>query len=225
MNSAHRLRLSAAALTLMLAAPLSGCFAEATAHEAPTADEKPLADDVTIEDKGDIANYTMSFEDGETLTAPAIVEWTDDLAGDAGWTLTSPDDGEGSWQYTSADGTCTTDYWQGEMLDMVAADDRAASDFVISALTGLSSAELATRVEDRTLGYIFGENPTAAYRSFSSVSSERSWVIATRGFAALSAVAVLIVDCSSDRAENVAQSVIASSAFRVSDSRGTVELE
>lgn len=188
---------------------LSGCSAAVPAASPPAA---PL---VTVEDKG--APGTLTFDDGAALGPDAIAQWSEELFADPGWSLTSPDEGGGTWGYTTVDGTCTADFWQGKVFDMTATDDRAASDFVIAAIAGVELAKIQDLVNDNVVGFIFSDNPTAEYRRLGGTTPEHSQVIAVRGFAQLKAALYVVVDCASDQATTVADEVLSMSAIHVID--------
>src|SRR6218665_438673 len=210
----HRIRRSVttAVVALVAATTLSGCFAVPDLSNARRIDvseaPQPTPSDDTGVDDGTVAATTMSFDDGAAIAPGSIAQWSDGLLTDDGWTLTSPDVGEGGWTYTSADGTCSAAFWQGQVYDMTATDDRSASDFMLGALISADAATVEQAGQDGTLAYFSGANRVADSRYISQVEADRSWAIAVRGFAVLKSTVYLIVDCSTDQAETVIDEVI-----------------
>lgn len=131
-------RLAAAIIVGLAVLPLSGClYAQIPEHPTVVDDDPVPTDEPTDETTGDLPT-TMSFADGAELPPAAYIQWGDGLIADSAWQLSSPDDGNGNWSYSTVDGTCTAAFWQGTLdgLDTVPGDDAATTDDVLEFFLG-----------------------------------------------------------------------------------------
>ena len=64
-------------------------------------------------DPSDVSSGGISWAEGATLsTGDAFPQWADSVVSDQDWELTSPDNGEGQWGYTSTSTGCTLTFIQ-----------------------------------------------------------------------------------------------------------------
>lgn len=163
MTTLPRVRLTAAALFLACIVPLSGCVAlsipdtleglpTAPTSAEPVVDPEPTPAPRPIKTLVSEGEGSMTFADGTTVDPGALIEWGDRLMLDKGWTLTSPDDGQGNWAYTTVDEACWVSFFQGKDPRFESADDRTSSLQVLAFLNNLEYAELEQYAEHVTEG-------------------------------------------------------------------------
>ncbi|WP_435748105.1 hypothetical protein [Microbacterium sp. PMB16] len=199
-----------AVLTLLV---LSGCSSLPASREARSPEPRP-SPSFTVEDR---SGESLTFADGAGFSPDATAGWNDaGVAGDE-WILTAPDEGFGTWAYRSGDGGCVATFWQGEVFDMAAPDDRAASDFVLASFMKTDAAAVEGAASDRLMGFGFADNPAAEYRYAEGVRHGGSWALAVRGFAQLKAAVYLTVVCESTDAPAQAADMISRVAIHVSE--------
>lgn len=188
-------RLAAAIVLALAALPLSGCL-YAQIPEHPTIIDDPISTDEPIEDPTDGPSTglpaTMSFTDGASLPATAYIQWGDGLFADDGWQLSSPDDGNGNWAYTSTDGLCTAAFWQGRLegLETVTDDDRTTTEDVLEYFLGTG-----LQFQTASLSYQTGGTRVldALIASWTESGHERA--VISRGFGVPGVGIYLSLDC------------------------------
>lgn len=206
------IRLGAAALVLAVALPLSACLnpfdliskdpstpkgptsAPSTGSAAPT-------DEPTSSGSG-----ALWFED-PSLPAGTKAEWSDGLMTDSGWTVAKPDDGKGHWSYSTVDGVCTAQFWQGTG-PFTGADDRDSSDeLLVGLITGdapaIKGAARDTYWKDASTGGL-----DVGARAVTGGSDGASWVIQTRAFKVADVGFYIVLDCTDGSASTVIDEVI-----------------
>lgn len=189
-------RVAAAIVVGLAVVPLSGCLYAQIPEHPPIIDYEPVpTDEPTDEPSGDPSTglpAMMSFADGADLPPTAYVQWGDGLFGDDGWNLTSPDDGNGNWGYTSADGLCTVAFWQGRLdgLETTAGDDQALTDDVLEYFvgTGLDAQTAALR-------YQSGGDRVVDARIASWTESGHERAVISRAFGVPNVGMYLSLDC------------------------------
>lgn len=213
-------RLLTASALLAAGALLSGCIAASipdksvarptpietssapatpTPTSSPTSTPKPSA--------------TLTFADGARLPKSTYIEWGDGLAFDKGWSVNSPDDGNGNWSYINTDRSCTASFWQGRIIDSASADDRAASDVVLATFLKADVSQLAGKAGNSTFPYMTPGNTGADMRQLRGKESWGTWVLGARAFLATQTAMYIIVDCKNENAETVAKEVFTKSAI------------
>jgi hypothetical protein len=207
---------AAAAIVVGLAVlPLSGClYAQIPEHpaavESPHTSEEPSeapSSEPTDAPSGD----GLSFADGASLPASAHIEWADGFFMDDGWTVTSPDDGNGGWAYGTTDGTCVARFWQGDVsgLPLVAGDDSASSDALLAYVIGdASAADITPLAVTASLGYGTGSNTALDARQVVGEDGDRRWVITARAFTANAHGVYVIADCTGGDLEAVFAEIV-----------------
>jgi len=167
---------------------------EPSASSEPSATPEPApTTEPGIVDEGDPG---LSFADGADIAPGTIAHWADGFMTDDAWELTSPDDGQGNWGYTSADGTCVASFWQGSTAGVeLSGDDRADSDLVIATLLGADPARVTEFAEDIELSYLVPGNGGLDARIVEGSEGDRVWRFAARAFAVAGAAVTVMVDC------------------------------
>ncbi|WP_157540850.1 hypothetical protein [Microbacterium sp. XT11] len=212
-------RAAAAATIVGLALlPLSGCL-YAQIPEHPTAVESTPASDGPADEPADEPSDPpadapadgLSFADGASIPASAHIEWGDGFFMDDGWTVTSPDDGNGGWAYGTTDGTCVARFWQGDVsgLPLVAGDDSASSDALLAYVIGdASAADITPLAVTASLGYGTGSNQTLEARQIIGEDGDRRWAITARAFTANAHGVYVIADCTGGDLEAVFAEIV-----------------
>lgn len=187
------LRLAAATIVTVVVLPLSGCFsaqipaastpATSTPAESPPASGTPRS--------------TLTFDEGAELSPTAFIEWGDGFITDENWQTVSPDDGNGGWTYATLDGSCTAEFWQGNISDapMVDGDDSASSDQILALMVQSSAEEVAPLATTGQFSHLVGGAGGVDNRQVTGQEGDRSWMIAVRAFTQTEAVLYVIVDC------------------------------
>ncbi|WP_426187280.1 hypothetical protein [Microbacterium sp. TWP3-1-2b2] len=206
---------AAVALTTL---PLSGCMSSSIPSETPAVEETNSTPEPTPDESGESsgdAPATLSFEDGDLLSADAYIEWGDGLLADDGWESTSPDDGNGGWAYGTIDGTCTAQFWQGYTSDVqvTPGDDAASSDAILGALLQTDAATITPNAVDGAFSYQIGGNTDVANRQITGQDGDRTWIMAARAFATPGLGVYVIVDCTGGDANAVLAEVVEKNAI------------
>ncbi|GAA2461480.1 hypothetical protein [Agromyces soli] len=218
-STAPRSALRALAIVAAVAAPLalSGCFPiDVTNAQRIDGGGTSETDDPIVEtDSADLGE--LSFEDGALLTSASTAEWADGLMFDDGWTLTSPDDGNGNWGYTSADGACTAAYWQGFIgdVDTSSGDDRIATDEMLAVVFGATAAEVGEVAVDGGFALGVPGNDDVDTRYVVGDDGTVQWVVAGRALVQPGLGFTLTIDCTGQDPEAVLDELNELSAIAV----------
>ncbi|WP_111721013.1 hypothetical protein [Homoserinimonas sp. OAct 916] len=164
------------------APPTAGVSASASASPSPS-------DSPATGEQPTLPLENLTFEAGNSLPADSLPQFGENLSGNTDWQVSSPDDGTGSWAYTSSDGLCQALFSQhrlDESVPTIADDDRATTDALLKHLLKLSPEELATGVIDGTVGYgELGNGSTTDVRAVAASNPDSGqWLMAARAFAA-----------------------------------------
>lgn len=213
-------RLAAAAVVTVAALPLSGCLfsaipPESEITEVPAASPEPTESD-TADPSGNLP-AALSFDDGALLPETAYIEWGDGLMTDAGWEITSPDNGNGTWAYGTIDGVCTAEFWQGLASDVptTPGDDSASSDAILGVLLQADAAEVTPHAVDAAFTYQMGGARDVDFRQLTGEQDGRTWIMSARAFTATGGGLYVIVDCTGGDAKAVLDEVIEKNAVIV----------
>lgn len=223
------LRLTAAAVVALAVLPLSGClYAQIPAAvpdgdgPAPTASPSDEPSHENTDEPSDEPSglpATLTFTDGIALPASAYIEWGDGLIADDGWTVVSPDDGNGGWTYGTVDGTCTAQFWQGLIPDVptVAGDDSASSDAMLAVILGeADTAAVTAAATTSAFSYQVGGNTDVEARQLVGDTGDRQWIMAARAFTATGVGLYVVVDCTGGDIGAVMAEVVDENAVVVS---------
>ncbi len=158
----------------------------------------------------------FTFEDGASLSAANYIEWADGLFGDDGWTLTSPDDGNGNWGYTSIDGACTVAFWQGRLDGLTpAGDDSVDSDAVIAFFVNAERQQITDFGYDEELSYQIAGAGGLEARAILSEEDDRTWILAARAFGSAGVGLYTLVDCTGGDAQATFDEVVEKNAILI----------
>lgn len=211
------LRLVAVGGIAALALPLSGClYAQIPATSpttlAPLSTETPPSDDADAGEPADggALPITLSFDEGQELPASASVQWGDGLIAHEGWDTHEPDTGGGTWSYVSTDGACVATFWQAFFTASDAGDDdEAASDELLSRVTGADLADVAAEADIVKLGYQSGSSLNTDAKRLVAEDASGSVSVTTRVFTKTGVGLYLIVECTGSDGASVTDEVIA----------------
>lgn len=201
------------ALVAFAALPLTGCVYNAIPAEssAPAATATPDSSPIPTTPESD-SNLpaTLTFADGDLLPESAYIQWSDSLMLDDGWTTTSSDDGNGGWEYGTADGTCTARFWQGLIADeqAIPGDDSASSDEILAMILNADAAEVTPHAVDGNFAYQSRSNLSAEHRQVTGQQDGRTWIVAARALSSVGAGFYLIVNCEGGDANAVFTEVV-----------------
>lgn len=188
---------------------LAGCAASAPGPERESAPSStPSSTSSGSDATASGAPATLSFDDGDSISPAARIEWSDGLIGDAGWTVSMSDDGQGNWEYASADGVCTARFWQGTVTGSSASDDRAASDEILASKLQVAPGDLQGKANDGAFLYQNSGEKDAENRYVVGKEDGRSWFMAARGIHQTHVGFLMTVDCAMDDVSTVANEVL-----------------
>ena len=141
----------------------------------------------------------LSFASGADLDPRLRAQWGDPLMADAAFTLTTPDDGNGTWAYTQNSSQCEVRFWQGDVSAIAAPDDdRSLSDAVLATWLQVSADQVTAVAQDDAVGYVPGTGGSTQVRVVSgSTSSGGTWIAAARGLGAIHGGFLVQVTCPS----------------------------
>lgn len=210
-------RSAAVVLIALTALPLSGCLYGSIPSGSPTTDApEPNPTQSTPDAEGDLPE-TLAFEDGAMLPESAYIEWGDSLMADDGWEVTSPDDGNGTWTYGTADGTCTAQFWQGFTGDVETepGNDSVSSDAILATILQTDVASVTEHAVDGAFSYQVGGNADVEQRQLAGEQDDRAWTMAARAFTATGVGVYVIVDCTGGDVDAVFSEVVEKNAIVV----------
>lgn len=188
-------RLAAAIVVGLAVLPLSGClYAQIPEHPTVVDDDPAPTDDPTDQPSAE----GMSFADGASLSPTSYVEWGDGLFADDAWEIVKPDDGNGGWTYGTVDGTCTAQFWQGHIDNiMTAGDDSLSSDAMMATFLegGATTAEITPLASTSAFSYQVAGNASVENRMVTGSGDGREWNLAARAFTAIGVGLYVVVDC------------------------------
>jgi|GEM_PF-827193 len=157
MNSLAR----ASSVGLVLAALLlTGCVPDITGARRASADPTVSGDaqetPEPVEETEGLPPAELTFTAGAELEAGAwIAGWDDRLMStDERFSVSVPDDGNGSWAYLDGQTQCTSAFYQGAITDLeLGADDRESTDNMLAAvlsssMPGVTGADVAANASD-----------------------------------------------------------------------------
>lgn len=139
----------------------------------------------------------LSFASGADLDPRLRAQWGDPLMADAAFTLTTPDDGNGTWAYTQNSSQCEVRFWQGDISSITGADDdRTLSDAVLATWLQVGTDQVTASAQDDAVGYFTGEAARTQVRAVAGTTqSGGSWVAAARVLRAIDGGYVVHITC------------------------------
>lgn len=160
MDTSTRRRLSAAALVAFLVL-LPGCAVLPSLGEITPVATDDSADpsedaDSTEQADPDLPPSELTFEAGADLDpARWSVQWGDSFVTDEGFSVLSPDDGNGSWSYLDGANQCEVLFYQGGMADLdMSQDDRTLTDdFLATVLAGTVTGSTRADVDEHAFDH------------------------------------------------------------------------
>lgn len=168
----------AAAAALVVGLVLSGCSAAAGTGESSAA---PTAT-ATAPAASDASDSPLSFAANPRFVSGERPQIADGLVADSRWTLTTPDDGTGSWGYTSTDETCTMTLSQKLLPDSMAgqADDLQATIAYLAAVLQEDPKVVADSAQVHE--FAGGDDPTEALLMSADQKDGSAWFVLLRVF-------------------------------------------
>jgi len=212
-------RLAAAIVVGLAVLPLSGCLYAQIPEHPTIIDYDPVPTDEPTDDPTDPADPSasgMGFADGATLSPSAYVEWGDGFFADDGWQIVKPDDGNGGWTYGTIDGTCTAQFWQGHIDDiMTAGDDSVSSDAMMATFLegGATTADITALAMTSGFSYQVGGNTAVENRMVAGSGDGREWNLAARAFTAVGVGLYVVVDCTGGDIDSTWDEVVSKNAI------------
>ena len=129
----------------------------------------------------------LTFAAGSKLSESDLPQMVESLAADDDWTLTSPDDGNGNWSYTAADGQCTVHFTQQllrEGVTVVPGDDRTTTDNYLDYVFAYEGKSVAENAADAKLLSGFEDQAEAQVRVLTGIGDDGTeWATYVRAFA------------------------------------------
>ncbi|KQQ93404.1 hypothetical protein ASF62_17155 [Leifsonia sp. Leaf325] len=186
--------------TLAIVLLLSACAPAAdTASTTPASTPAPEASadgDAADGAAADAADSPLSFAANPRFAGDELPQIADGLVSDSRWTLTSPDDGTGSWGYTSTDEACTITLSQVLLPDELTGqtDDLVATRSYLAAVL----QEDLQVVEDNAQVHQFagGDDPTEALLLSAGGQDGSAWFVLLRVFTSVDAAVGVSGQCS-----------------------------
>lgn len=196
MSTQRRVSMITLAAVILL---LPGCSSLTPANTEPTS--TPLADasapaeeaspTPTPDSRVAAPPTDLSYDAGADLD-PAVwrVAWGDPFQTDAGFTVLSPDNGNGSWSYVDSANQCHLFFYQGAVTDLdMSHDDRTITDDYLSIMLsarmeGVTREDVSKHAVDDMV-WQADESGTVSVRTiWGSASDESSWLDSARMFGA-----------------------------------------
>lgn len=143
------------------------------------------------------AGAGLSFAAGAELDAALRPQWSDPFVADKAFTVSSPDDGKGSWSYVDTRTQCIVGFWQGTLTGLApATDDSALSDELLALRFKASAADVAKYADER-ISFSSLDRGAVAARSVAGADSAsgQTYIVAARAFAVPGAGLVASLDC------------------------------
>ncbi|WP_161580494.1 DUF4190 domain-containing protein [Subtercola vilae] len=142
----------------------------------------------------------LTFEAGQSLPATTIPQFADGFITSTGWSVSSPDDGQGNWSYTSSDKQCTVKFHQGLLgskVTTVPGDDQATTDAYLIYVDNATASDVDQYAETDYVGL---GSADASYsvdtRTLTGTDSNGShWITAARAFASTGTGMYLDLTC------------------------------
>ncbi|PZU47289.1 MAG: hypothetical protein DI566_06190 [Microbacterium sp.] len=153
----------------------------------------------------------FTFEAGDGLSPDVRVEWGDTLFAKDGFTLSHPDDGNGSWGYTEDATQCTVLFWQGSFTGAESAtNDRELSDAVLATWLHASAEDVTSYAEDGVVGYQVGGTGSADVRVIAGTTAAgEATISAARGVLAIDGGFIVDVSCPAGQDAGAAYAALA----------------
>ena len=208
-------RLAAAIIVGLAVLPLSGCLYAQIPEHPTIVDDDPVPTDDPVDEPTEEPVDGMSFADGATLSPSSYVEWGDGFFADDSWKIVKPDDGNGGWTYGTVDGTCTAQFWQGHIDNiMTAGDDSVSSDAMMATFLegGATTAEITPLASTSGFSYQTAGNTAVENRMVSGSGDGVEWTLAARAFTAVGVGLYVVVDCTGGNIDAVWDEVVSKNA-------------
>lgn len=208
-------RLAAAIIVGLAVLPLSGCLYAQIPEHPTIVDDDPIPTDDPVDEPTEEPVDGMSFADGATLSPSSYVEWGDGFFADDSWKIVKPDDGNGGWTYGTVDGTCTAQFWQGHIDNiMTAGDDSVSSDAMMATFLegGATTADITPLASTSRFSYQTAGNTAVENRMVSGSGDGVEWTLAARAFTAVGVGLYVVVDCTGGDVDAVWDEVVSKNA-------------
>ncbi|MBW8761368.1 MAG: hypothetical protein JF592_02145 [Microbacterium sp.] len=209
-------RLAAAIVVGLAVLPLSGCLYAQIPEHPTVVDDDPVPTDDPVDEPTEEPVAGMSFADGATLSPSSYVEWGDGFFADDSWKIVKPDDGNGGWTYGTVDGTCTAQFWQGHIDNiMTAGDDSVSSDAMMATFLegGATTADITPLASTSGFSYQTAGNTAVENRMVSGSGDGVEWTLAARAFTAVGVGLYVVVDCTGGDVDAVWDEVVSKNAI------------
>ena len=209
-------RLAAAIIVGLAVLPLSGCLYAQIPEHPTVVDDDPVPTDDPVDEPTEEPVDGMSFADGATLSPSSYVEWGDGFFADDSWKIVKPDDGNGGWTYGTVDGTCTAQFWQGHIDNiMTAGDDSVSSDAMMATFLegGATTADITPLASTSGFSYQTAGNTAVENRMVSGSGDGVEWTLAARAFTAVGVGLYVVVDCTGGDVDAVWDEVVSKNAI------------
>jgi hypothetical protein len=213
-------RLAAAIIVGLAVLPLSGCLYAQIPEHPTIVDDDPIPTDDPVDEPTEEPVDGMSFADGATLSPSSYVEWGDGFFADDSWKIVKPDDGNGGWTYGTVDGTCTAQFWQGHIDNiMTAGDDSVSSDAMMATFLegGATTADITPLASTSGFSYQTAGNTAVENRMVSGSGDGVEWTLAARAFTAVGVGLYVVVDCTGGDVDAVWDEVVSKNAIVITD--------
>jgi hypothetical protein len=213
-------RLAAAIIVGLAVLPLSGCLYAQIPEHPTIVDDDPIPTDDPVDEPTEEPVDGMSFADGATLSPSSYVEWGDGFFADDSWKIVKPDDGNGGWTYGTVDGTCTAQFWQGHIDNiMTAGDDSVSSDAIMATFLegGATTADITPLASTSGFSYQTAGNTAVENRMVSGSGDGVEWTLAARAFTAVGVGLYVVVDCTGGDVDAVWDEVVSKNAIVITD--------
>lgn len=189
---------------------LAGCSSpeptdDASPRPAAQESETSSATPVPTESPLELAPAKVTFEAGADLDpAVWVAGWTDVLmATDERFTVSTADNGNGSWAYIDTQSQCTVAFYQGAITDLqLGADDRESTDNMLAAvlspqIPGVTGADVTANASDGQVAQSTQEGTVDIRVVGGSGEGDATWAEFGRMFATLGTALVVNVECPS----------------------------
>jgi hypothetical protein len=190
-QASGRLPISAVVLCAVMA--LSGCASPSpastdgaqTRSAAPTESSAESSASPTPTAATRTLPAELSFEAGSVLSEGVWeTGWAEILGNTAGFSVESPDDGNGSFSYVDDTTGCRISFYQGTVTDLdLTQDDRALSDDFLATMMNVATGGGVTREDVAANAY---DDVAGRYPDSGTVSTRTIWLTGSEGETLLS---------------------------------------
>lgn len=165
---------------------LAGCSAPAVVDASPTPPVTESKSPTPTPTETSASSGDLSFDDGGGDLTVSALDWGDPFQNDPGFSVLSPDDGNGSWSYVDNETQCRLVFYQGAVTDLdFSADDRTITDqfltIMLSArMEGVTQEDVTANAFDDSIWQPDRDSTVAVRTIWGTGADGSSWMGSAR---------------------------------------------